>query len=108
MKDAPLDGRMAAADRVVGQYCTPLGGPRASARALRAALHAIAERERPDPEGQFRVDDSEDPTTAGEILDDLKAYARDDSLKRYARVSSAHCAQIPGAIRRSRAQARAG
>jgi hypothetical protein len=95
-EDAPVDRRMHDANEVVARYCTPIPGlGRPDAGDLRAALARIAERERDDPDGQFRIDDSEDPTTAGQLLDDVARYARERDTR---------CERIAVAIGRARAE----
>jgi hypothetical protein len=75
--DAPVDERMRAANEAVNRYCDPLPNHPVPRRAqMRAAVDRIATRERDDPDGEFRIDDSEEPTTAGDLLDSLAQLSR--------------------------------
>jgi hypothetical protein len=64
---------MRAANETVSRYCDPLPNHAVPRRGqMRAAINRIAKRERQDPDGEFRIDDSEDAITAGELLDGLE------------------------------------
>jgi hypothetical protein len=68
---------MRAANETVNRYCNPVPNHAVPRRAqMRAAIDRIAERERQDPDGEFRIDDSEEATTAGELLDGLEQLSR--------------------------------
>jgi hypothetical protein len=99
-EDAPVDEPMRAANDTVFTFCFSYPGKQpAPTPTLRAALRRIAEREQADPDGRFRIDDSDDPMTAQEMLDGLASYAREPR---------ANCDLIPAEIRRARAAVRAG
>ncbi|HEY3072999.1 MAG TPA: hypothetical protein VGJ46_09280, partial [Candidatus Limnocylindrales bacterium] len=64
---------MGAANEAVDNYCDPIPGrPPVRRPAVHGAVGRIAELERSDPDQRFRIDDSEEPTTARSLLDDLR------------------------------------
>ena len=68
---------MRAANETINRYCDPVPGYAVpSWRQARLAVRTLAERDRRDHDGQFRVDDSEDPTTARDLLVDLRELSR--------------------------------
>lgn len=68
---------MHAANETVNRYCDPIPNHAVPRRVqMRAAINRIAERERQDPDGEFRIDDSEEGVTAGELLDGLEQLSR--------------------------------
>jgi hypothetical protein len=90
--DPPVDTRMHAANETVNRYCRPLTSePIPGPPEMRRALGRIAARERDDPDGEFRVDDSAEATTAGKLLDDLASLSR-----------SARCSDLEAEIQRVR------
>jgi hypothetical protein len=58
------------ANAVIDEYCDPFPNrPRPGRAEFLAALDLIAQRERQDPNREFRIEDSSEPTTAGKLLD---------------------------------------
>jgi hypothetical protein len=71
------------ADAIVDEYCDPFPNRPPPGRAeFVSALDMIAERERRDPDREFRIEDSSERTTAGELVDMQKAGFGSATLRR--------------------------
>lgn len=81
--EAPVRNDMFLASGVVEEYCDPFANrPPPGLAAVRRAVLRMAVVEHGSPDLEFRTEDSADPTTATELLDDLRAGAMDRDCER--------------------------
>lgn len=77
--EPPVRDDMGDASEIINQYCDPFPtGPRPTAAAVRRAADRIAVVANNEPDRQFLIEDSsEEPTTASDLLRELRQFARD-------------------------------
>lgn len=76
--EPPVRDDMGDASEIISEYCDPFPtGPRPTAAAVRRAADRIAVVANNEPDRQFLIDDSGEPTTASDLLRELRQLARD-------------------------------
>jgi hypothetical protein len=90
--EAPVDHKMHTANEIVNRFCDPIPGRTTPhVRDLRRALLTIADREVQQPRDQFRIDDSEQPTTPGALLKEFEQLSVRPRCRRL--ITEIHSAQ---------------